>query len=71
VGVTSISPLIMVSEVSAYAKYGVLSVNALREFRNPCRNHRNVGLMMSGNTSHMAKKQWSTKQTIKVKDVTV
>jgi len=44
-GIPSISPLMMVSEVNAYAKYNV-SDNAVREFRNPCRNHENVGLMM-------------------------
>jgi len=39
----------MVSEGGGYAKYKCASNNAHEEFRNLCRNHQNIGLMMWAN----------------------
>jgi len=50
----------------AYAKYSVsVSDNAVREFRNPCRDYQNVGLMIWAITQYTwQKKQWLTKQIV-------
>jgi len=48
---------------NAYTKYSA-SDNAVREFKNPCSNHDNIGLIIWEKAHD--RKQWSTKQTMKM-----